>query len=467
MKSATIWCAALCALPIAAHAQRGPMRPPQIIPPLVPEQPSQPEQPEAAGPPGFWQRDTMTGDWGGLRRQLADHGVTVTLTESFDLFANLAGGIKTGTNGESLLLGQVDADLGRLLGWQGARFRVSAYDFAGQGLSAGNLGSIMSFSELEAPAPSLRIWEMWLEQATPGGAAALRVGVLALDSAGFATTNTSALFVGSTFGFPEGIASDLPAGGPIYPLSSPGVMLTLRPAEAVSVMGAVVSGDPAGHAGATWPPESYPTGTVFSLSGGALAFVQANLALPQAPGAGGPPTTFALGAWYDTSSRFADVATIGETVPVAHHGDWGVYATAEGMLYREPGSKDQGLSAFLRLAAMPAEQNLIDRYVDAGFSYKGLIPGRDDDLIGIAVAYSHVSPDARAADRAQRALDPFYPVRNGETLLELTYQAAITPWWTVQPDLQRWFHPGGNVLNPDGTVRRDALVVGLRTNVAF
>jgi len=55
-------------------------------------------------------------------------------------------------------------------------------------------------------------------------------------------------------------------------------------------------------------------------------------------------------------------------------------------------------------------------------------------------------------------------------VLELTYQAQIAPWWTVQPDLQVIFHPGGTVANPrsaSGAVVRDAVIVGLRTTIKF
>lgn len=455
-RRAALLLAALSAAPLAARAQSVQDPPPIPVP-----------TPQQAAEPGFWQRDTLSGNWGGLRDRLAQDGVTVTLTDSTDLLANVAGGIKTGTNMENLLLGQVDADLGQLAGWQGAHVRVSAFDFAGSGLTLGNVGSIMAVSEIEAPAPSARIWEMWLEQSGFGDAVALRVGVLALDNAGFAIADTAALFLGSTFGFPEGIAADLPAGGPIYPLSSPGVMLTLRPTDTLNLMGAVVSGDPAGLSGATYPPEAYPTGTVFSTSGGALAIVQANLRLNHGPHATGLPASFKLGGWYQTSSRFTNLATVNNATPLSVHGDWGLFGVAEGMLYRVPGTTDQGLAAFLRLAASPPAQNLIDRYADAGVTYEGLIPGRANDVIGLAFAYSHISPSAQAADRALQALDPGYPVRNEEMMLELTYQAAITPWWQVQPDLQRWFHPGGTVLNANGTLRRDALVVGVRTNVTF
>ena len=62
---------------------------------------------------------------------------------------------------------------------------------------------------------------------------------------------------------------------------------------------------------------------------------------------------------------------------------------------------------------------------------------------------------------------PGFPVRNQEVVLELSYRIQLTPWMTLQPDLQRIFHPGGNVLNPDGSIRRDALVLGLRSALTF
>jgi len=49
-------------------------------------------------------------------------------------------------------------------------------------------------------------------------------------------------------------------------------------------------------------------------------------------------------------------------------------------------------------------------------------------------------------------------------------QARIASWWTVQPDLQIIFHPGGTVANPRsamGAVVRDAVVLGLRTTLKF
>jgi porin len=52
-------------------------------------------------------------------------------------------------------------------------------------------------------------------------------------------------------------------------------------------------------------------------------------------------------------------------------------------------------------------------------------------------------------------------------VIEPTDQAPLTPWRMLQPDLQYIINPGGGVLNPDGSPRRNALVVGLRSLLNF
>jgi porin len=49
----------------------------------------------------------------------------------------------------------------------------------------------------------------------------------------------------------------------------------------------------------------------------------------------------------------------------------------------------------------------------------------------------------------------------------MTYQTQVTPWLLVQPDVQYIINPGGHVLNADSSVRRNALVFGLRSAITF
>ena len=68
----------------------------------------------------------------------------------------------------------------------------------------------------------------------------------------------------------------------------------------------------------------------------------------------------------------------------------------------------------------PGDRNLIDLYLDAGLVYKGPFQ-RKDDQVGIAVAYARVGQAARDfdADVGRFSGQP-YPVRSGESLLEVT-----------------------------------------------
>jgi porin len=115
------------------------------------------------------------------------------------------------------------------------------------------------------------------------------------------------------------------------------------------------------------------------------------------------------------------------------------------------------------------DRNLINFYADGGLLYKGLVSRRPDDKIGIAAAFAGVSNNARGldADVGFFSGNPGFPVRSSEMVIEMTYQAQLKPWWVLQPDLQYVINPGGGVLNPDGSARRNALVIGLRSFLNF
>ncbi|HLJ22380.1 MAG TPA: carbohydrate porin, partial [Stellaceae bacterium] len=247
-----------------------------------------------------------------------------------------------------------------------------------------------------------------------------------------------------------------------------------------SLMAAVFNGDPAGP-GPGNPQSRDASGTAFRVNDGAFAIAEAAYALNQEKDATGLPGTYKLGGWYH-SGRFADqrvddkgVSLASPTstgVPAQHRGDYGLYALFDQMVWRVPETKDNGLGLFLRVAGSPSDRNLVDFYVDGGLNYKGLVPERNDDVLGLALAYARIGGAASGLDRDVNFFNGTNrPVRDHEMALELTYRAQMTPWWTLQPDLQVIFHPGGHVpdpTDPTGTrAIRDALVLGVRTSIAF
>jgi len=431
----------------------------------------------AAGtePPDFWHRDTLTGDWGGLRTALVEQGVAFTASYVGEVWANVQGGIKRGATYDGVFLPQLDVDLDKLIGWHGASMRASMIQGHGPSLSQGWVGNLLGMSGFVVVPPATRLYNFWLQQNLFDDVLSVRLGLMNVD-AEFMISPTAGLFMNTTFGWPAWTGFDLPGGGPAYPLSAPAVRVRLQPStDGPYLQATVFTGDPTGHGGSNSLSTAIPSGTVVSFQGGAFIIAEAGYAVNQGKDAKGPPAEFKLGGWYHTSHRFQDQRydTVGISlaspassgVPRDHIGNWGIYAVADAALYQ---TENGGLSGFVRIGGSPGDRNLLSFYVDGGLTYKGLIPGRGDDTAGIGFAYARVGRNARGLDSDVRTFDdPLYPVRDQEVLLEISYQIQVTPWLTLQPDLQRIFHPGGKVPNADGSIRRDALVLGLRSMLTF
>ena len=119
----------------------------------------------------------------------------------------------------------------------------------------------------------------------------------------------------------------------------------------------------------------------------------------------------------------------------------------------------------------PPDRNLISLEVDAGLTFKGLFPDRELDVLGAGVSYGRIG-NVRRLDRDEILFTGIErPIRDYETVLEITYEARIAPWWLLQPDLQLVFHPGGFTTAlapaPVGRAIPNALVIGIRSGITF
>jgi porin len=424
----------------------------------------------------IWTRETLTGDWGGLRSRLEKSGITFTLPYTTDLLANVGGGIRRGSIYTGLFQPQIDVDLEKLLGWNGARFSAVGAITHGPTFSPYYPGILLTASSVETPRPIARLFELWYEQNAFEDRFSVRAGLIRADTE-FAISPTGQTFVNATFGWMGWLATILPSGGPAYPMSAPGARFRAKLGDDSYVQAAIFSGDPGGGDGSNQGGE-LPTGTVFSFRGGAFLMTEIGYQPNRRKGAAGLPGAYKLGAWYHTSRRFGDqrfdniglslADPMSTGIPFDHDGNWGMYAVVDQMLYRVPGTDDQGLSAFFRIGGSPDDRNLISFYAEGGLVYQGLIPGRPDDRIGIAAAHARIGNNARNLDRDTAFFSgEFYPVRSGETAIELTYQAKLAPWWTLQGDLQYIIRPSGGVLNDDGSFRQNAWITALRSLVSF
>jgi porin len=308
------------------------------------------------------------------------------------------------------------------------------------------------------------LFDLWVQQSLFNDTVSLRIGQIAADDE-FFVSQYAPLFISSTFGWPAIMGINLPSGGPAYPVARPGARVRVAVSSDLSLQAALFSGD----------REIDPTGFDFETNGDLFAISE----LAYSTKLFDLPATVKLGGWIHTGKfadqRFdaghvslADPASSG--IAAEHRGDYGGYFILDQLLWRKDGASDTGLGGFIRVGGNPSDRNLIELHMDGGLTYAGPF-GRDGDTIGVGLSYEQVSAGQRDLASDFGNLNGFVPPEpDFESVLEFSYQAQVTSWWIVQPDLQWVIHPGGRVLNlsnPRASLGEGAVVLGLRTAVSL
>lgn len=465
-------------------------------------------EPAAPAPKPFFERDNLLTDSTGLRARLAARGVSFGLLYVGEVFGNPVGGFRRGAVYDGLLTLSLDADFEKLAGWKGLQVHALAYGIHGASGTDKFTRDLGRFSNIDFY-DSTRLFELWLDQTLFDGRLSVRFGQLAVD-AEFATADPAGLFINGDFGALPTFSFNVPV--PIYAIAAPGVRVRLSSTdERFYFQSGVYDGNPDPDTLGDPTPGSR-RGTTYNHSGtrinlnakeGVFAIAQFGFRLHREKDAKGLPGTYRLGAFghsdtfsdqrLDSRGRsLADPRSTG--VPRAREGNGGVYLAADQHLYLAPGSPPmsgsgaqpasapvgnvadttgaapgagpeaagRAASVFLRLGAAPDDRNRVPFYGDAGFNFRAVLPGRPQDVFGVAFAFARLSDAARQLARERnrfenaRAALPDY-----EAVLEVTYQFNLGPAVRIQPDLQFIRHPGGS-----GELG-DALVLGVRTVLTF
>jgi len=396
--------------------------------------------------------------------------IALTLTYISDANAGLSGGERTGTAYLQRIGALVDADLATAVGWRGASFHMSVHAISGQGLSEHRVGNILTVSGIEAE-PAFRLFNLWIEQALRGGGT-LRLGQFTAGQE-FAISTTANLFINSTFGWPASFATDLPSGGPAYPLAAPGIRISAVPDDRTTVRLAMFSGDPAGQGHRDPQRRDLHGFNGWRLTDKPLVIAE----IVRASSASDPAWALTLGGWihfdrfadqrYDGAhASLASPTSTGE--PLQHRNDAAIYAIVDLRLLQ---ASDRALHGFVRATASPADRNPVDIYADAGLSLTAPLAGRPADVAGIAVSIAHISKGVRrlVQDRAALLRQPLRPPAL-EAVVEATYQARLRPGLSIQPNVQVILSPSASLVSDPlsfGRTPGTAFVGGLRTSLRF
>jgi len=402
------------------------------------------------------QRAALTGNWGGARDQLSQQGIDITSSYTIDLLTNSVGGMREHRFQYDSSLGlDINVNLEKTSGLTGLQFHLSGLWRAGKNLSA-DIGNRFPPSSIFG-SEQVRLYNLYLEQMMFNNRLSLKAGRLGTGD-DFAQSPLYWVFLTNSI---DGCPISLPINFffTVYPTATWGARLKVSPVSAFTWKGGIYHQDSgvgrnAAHgADFTWRRNK------------GILFIQELSFLPnQYDGANGLPGNYKLGLFYSTG-RFKDSYQDenGNSYAVTglaqkrRYGNYGMYLHADQMLYREPGTSDQGFTPFFVLCLQPAKVNELPFFIDAALTYKGLIPGRDNDVTGLAFAYGRWS---RQLNKYQN--DSGQTPQKYEIVIESTYKIVINKWLYFQPDVQYIMNANGGNKNVE-----DALVTGARIGVTF
>ena len=365
----------------------------------------------------------------------SDKPVTLSAVYVADIRSNVSGGIARGTRYLDNLDLQVAVDADRLVGWHGARlFLYGIYD-NGASLSGDLVGDAQGISNIETNIRAARLFEAWVEQDV-GRNASIKLGLYNLNSE-FDTTQSGGLFLISSHGIGPDLSQSGRRGPSIFPVTSLAVRGELKLGEHWLGRVAVLDGVPG--------DPSHPRRTAIALSSRDGALVVGEIDYLD------HGTKAAIGVWGYTA-RFDDIRSSDPAAP--RRGNKGAYVFAEHRLIGSRADDAHGLAGWLRFGVADTRFNRIGRYLGGGLVHTGITPNRPDDQLGVSVAAAGFGKRYRR-DHAAGASD-----RDArEVVIETVYNAVLTEWLSVQPDLQYVVNPGGD------RQRRDAIVMGLRVKI--
>jgi porin len=395
----------------------------------------------------FWSRPRLTGDWGGLRDEMATKGIVLDVDLLVTPQDTLSGGRSTGgdTWGNADYTLNVDTEKAGL--WPGGFLKIQVDSSFGTALS--NSGAIVPVNTATL-IPATNDRTTTLMNATfmqfLSEKFGLVLGKFNTFSAGgqefYGDYNTQ--FLNAAFNFPMTL-EQVPIsafGGGVIALPTPDITLSVLALSSDGTptnnnvgnsfdSGTMVVGTgqvtirPFGLVGHQYFGFSWNNQERFSLeqdpSNLALILLQSQFPRLQNPG----PILDAI------LSRFFPRLTA-PTVPANRESSsWSVSYAFDQYLWQPAGDPKHGIGVFFSAGASDGNPNPIKYAFLAGLGGKGMVPGRPNDTFGLGIARTEFSS----------AFVPFLRERldlglEHEDSFEAFYNFAITGWLSLTADLQ-------------------------------
>jgi len=450
---------------------------------LIAPNPARPQPVEVPGTWGgdFWTRPRLTGDWDGLRDDLAKNGIMLDADLLLTPQGVISGGRSTGGDfwGNADYTLNVDTD--KLGLWLGGFFRVSGD--SGFGANAfKNSGSIVPVNTAALiPAPDDNTTALMnatlMQFLSPQlGLLAGKIDMLDANQQEF-YGDYRTQFLNTALMFPMTLEQ--------VPLSAFGGGVIVLPQQNIALSALVL--DPNGSPTSNNLGDAFSEGvmlvgsgkltvTPFGLVGHQnVGFSWSNeerFSLDQAPS---NIATFLLRQKFpglgnselvleDILARFFPNLLAPQQPANRTNSTWSINYAFDQYLWQPPSDAEHGIGVFFSFGASDGNPNPIQYVFTGGIGGKGIIPDRADDTFGVGFARTQFSSAFVPFLRQQLDLG-----LQREDAIEIYYNAVITGWLNLSPDLQI-VNPGlrktlgssGQLVNVD-----TAVIGGLRLRARF
>jgi porin len=397
---------------------------------------------------------TLTGDWGGTRSELAARGIAFRGDYVGEAMGVVDGGYgETGARYAQQVRVGMDLDMGKLAGWDGGTLHATLNDRRGRSTSVDFVGNRFPIQEAYG-GQYTRLTELSYDQKFADGQSYFKLGYYAMGNQ-FGLHSLLTHFVNAAF-CAHPLAMSGNSGWYNYPVARWGGEIAQQVSPALNVRTGWFQVNPnlGGNIerNAFRPFASGTTGSLFPVE------------LTWTPGKGGDhPGVYKFGGYYDTSR----VARRG-LEPAATTGRHGGYVLAEQRLTREAADPERGLTAFAQYMVSDTDTAQIRRWYALGGVYQG-IGSRAQDSIALGYVGADINRrliDARRASLVDAGVpgdSPLYHLSQAEELFELSYSVQVTPWLMIRPDVQYIVNPGTFAY----TRTDNAWALGVQAKVTF
>jgi len=391
-------------------------------------------------------RPRLTGDWGGLRDEMAKKGIVLDVDAYWTPQTITSGGRDAGGSNWGNAIFALTVDTGKLGLWPGGYFKVQTISSFGNNLlyDSGAMIPANEFWILPTTKPDTGIQELTYTQffSPQFGLQLGKINSLAPTNQFHGDNRTG--FLNTALNFPVALA--------MVPLSAYGATALYLPSHDITVAGMVL--DPNGTIMDDSLSNAFSDGVMALLSGDLkikpfglpghqnLTFAWSNKERPSLiqdpsniarslltaryPRLGNPGPVLV-----DILEKHAPALLI-PTQPLNMENEtWAAVYSFEQYLWQPEGESKRGLGTFFSFGLSDGKANPVKYSYSLGLVGKGIVPGRPHDEFGIGWALTEFSDNFIPYMR-----DTFNLGLNRESAVEVYYNFAVTPWLSISPSYQ-------------------------------